>query len=94
MLRITVTQPGDAAVEGVIDTYVEFLDLHKDEVGDNRSARSRLNRATYVLLTISKASRYRSIHLERHVSSELVNDIPGFVIHFWKHFSLALFISS
>lgn len=40
-----------------------------------------------------KASKYLSMHRDRQASSEPDSDVPGFVTHFWKHFSLHLFIS-
>jgi len=45
------------------------------------SRRSLLSLAVYVRLTMLKASKYRSMHLERQVSSELERDVPGFVTH-------------
>jgi len=58
------------------------------------SDRSLLTRAVYVLLTMLKASRYRSIHSWRHVSWELDSEVEGFATHFLKHVKCIVFISS
>lgn len=34
---------------------------------------------------------YLSIHCERHLSSELPSEVPGFVTHLEKHFSLIFY---
>lgn len=58
------------------------------------SKRSLLKRETYVRLTMLKASMYRSKHRVRQVSSELDSDVEGFKIHFAKHLSLVVVMSS